>query len=196
MCWWRMKKSSLKRSSSTWSWKVMRGYLCFRRRRGLRGGVRRVFRPDHPGCDAARDGRDQRGKQFASATTMCRSDAQRQNSSADRVMGLKKEPMTTSPSPSTWKSCCSGFTNSLTRTRNCRIKPRWGPPIIWQQPYRLQSPGATTRDGSRVQLSKKETMLLRLLIENRTKWLRGKKILQAVWGYNVYPTTQRSTILS
>ncbi|MEJ7681283.1 MAG: helix-turn-helix domain-containing protein [Segetibacter sp.] len=33
-------------------------------------------------------------------------------------------------------------------------------------------------------------MLLKLLIENRNEVVTREKILQAVWGYNVYPTTR------
>ena len=39
-------------------------------------------------------------------------------------------------------------------------------------------------------LTKKEMMLLKLLIENRNEVVTREKILQAVWGYNVYPTTR------
>jgi len=49
---------------------------------------------------------------------------------------------------------------------------------------------AITKKGERIQLSKKEAMLLKLLIENRNEVVTREKILQAVWGYNVYPTTR------
>lgn len=48
----------------------------------------------------------------------------------------------------------------------------------------------TTKGGERVALTKKETMLLKLLIENKNEVVTREKILQAVWGYNVYPTTR------
>jgi two-component system alkaline phosphatase synthesis response regulator PhoP len=48
----------------------------------------------------------------------------------------------------------------------------------------------TTKAGDRVALTKKETMLLKLLIENKNEVVTREKILQAVWGYNVYPTTR------
>lgn len=48
----------------------------------------------------------------------------------------------------------------------------------------------TTKDGDRVALTKKEVMLLKLLIENKNEVVTREKILQAVWGYNVYPTTR------
>ncbi len=39
-------------------------------------------------------------------------------------------------------------------------------------------------------LTKKESMLLKLLIENRGQVVSREKILQTVWGYNVYPSTR------
>ena len=49
---------------------------------------------------------------------------------------------------------------------------------------------ATTSKGERIDLSKKEAMLLKLLIENKNEVVPREKILQSVWGYNVYPTTR------
>jgi len=44
--------------------------------------------------------------------------------------------------------------------------------------------------GERIQLSKKESMLLKMLIENKNEVVPREKILQTVWGYQVYPTTR------
>jgi len=49
---------------------------------------------------------------------------------------------------------------------------------------------ARTANGERIELSKKEAMLLKLLIENKNDVVPREKILQSVWGYNVYPTTR------
>jgi two-component system alkaline phosphatase synthesis response regulator PhoP len=48
----------------------------------------------------------------------------------------------------------------------------------------------TLKNGTSVELSKKETMLLKLLIENKNKVVTREKILQSVWGYKVYPNTR------
>ena len=48
----------------------------------------------------------------------------------------------------------------------------------------------TTRDGEKIALTKKEAMLLKLLIDNKNEVVPREKILQVVWGYNVYPTTR------
>ncbi|MES2881528.1 MAG: response regulator transcription factor [Bacteroidota bacterium] len=49
---------------------------------------------------------------------------------------------------------------------------------------------AVTLGGNKILLSKKEAMLLKLLIENKNEVVPREKILQSVWGYNVYPTTR------
>lgn len=49
---------------------------------------------------------------------------------------------------------------------------------------------ATLDNGDKVELSKKETMLLKLLIENKNQVVTREKILQSVWGYKVYPNTR------
>lgn len=49
---------------------------------------------------------------------------------------------------------------------------------------------ATNWEGKKILLSKKEAMLLRLLIEHKNEVVTREKILQSVWGYNVYPTTR------
>jgi len=46
------------------------------------------------------------------------------------------------------------------------------------------------RSGKTLRLTKKEASLLKLLIENRNEVVTREKILQVVWGYNVYPTTR------
>ncbi len=45
-------------------------------------------------------------------------------------------------------------------------------------------------DKTAFQLSKKEIQLLKLMIENVNDVVPREKILQSVWGYNVYPTTR------
>ncbi len=54
--------------------------------------------------------------------------------------------------------------------------------------FKAQS--AITWNNKNIALSKKEIMLLKLLIENKNEVVTREKILQSVWGYNVYPTTR------
>ncbi|MBX2938872.1 MAG: response regulator transcription factor [Ferruginibacter sp.] len=46
------------------------------------------------------------------------------------------------------------------------------------------------RSGEWIPLTKKEVMLLKLLVEHKNEVVTREKILQTVWGYNVYPTTR------
>src|SRR3546814_11379510 len=45
-------------------------------------------------------------------------------------------------------------------------------------------------DGSITALTKKETMLLKLLIERKNEAVSREQILETVWNYDVYPSTR------
>ncbi len=49
---------------------------------------------------------------------------------------------------------------------------------------------AHLKNGEVIELSKKETMLLQLLITYANEVVTREKILQAVWGYQVFPNTR------
>lgn len=49
---------------------------------------------------------------------------------------------------------------------------------------------ANSYQGETLQLTKKEAMLLKLLIENKNTIITRERILQTVWGYNVFPNTR------
>ncbi len=49
---------------------------------------------------------------------------------------------------------------------------------------------AVTHDGKEIALTKKEAMLLKLLVERKNEVVSRNQILQAVWGYDVYPSTR------
>jgi len=53
------------------------------------------------------------------------------------------------------------------------------------QRYEIKGQG-----GLRKELSQREMMLLRLLIERQGEVVSREEILQKVWGYNVFPTTR------
>jgi two-component system alkaline phosphatase synthesis response regulator PhoP len=49
---------------------------------------------------------------------------------------------------------------------------------------------AINKDGEKITLTKKEAMLLKLLIENKNNVITRERILQTVWGYHVFPNTR------
>ena len=48
---------------------------------------------------------------------------------------------------------------------------------------------ANTESG-RIDLTKRETMLLKLLVDKKNQVVSRQEILQTVWGYDVYPSTR------
>jgi two-component system alkaline phosphatase synthesis response regulator PhoP len=56
--------------------------------------------------------------------------------------------------------------------------------------FDFDSSEATNYLGEKIVLTKKEAMLLKLLIDNKNKVVSREHILQTVWGYNVFPNTR------
>lgn len=113
------------------------------------------------------------------------------NSSTDRVVGLQKgaDDYLTKP---------FDLTELLLRVKNLINKSKListKAPItetynFGKNNINFKGLECTTKMGQKIALTKKEVMLLKLLIENRNEVVPREKILQAVWGYNVYPTTR------
>jgi two-component system, OmpR family, alkaline phosphatase synthesis response regulator PhoP len=113
------------------------------------------------------------------------------NSSADRILGLKKgaDDYLTKP---------FNLEELLLRVRKLIEKSdKLGFKIPTQQVYvfgknkiDFRAAEAFDGNGKKIRLTKKELMLLKLLIENKNETVTREKILHTVWGYNVYPTTR------
>lgn len=56
--------------------------------------------------------------------------------------------------------------------------------------FDFESSEAISFTGEKITLTKKEAMLLKLLIDNKNKVVSREHILQTVWGYNVFPNTR------
>ena len=54
----------------------------------------------------------------------------------------------------------------------------------------FESLEVTLANGQHIQLTKTESLLLRLLVENKNNVVSREKILQTVWGYQVFPNTR------
>jgi two-component system alkaline phosphatase synthesis response regulator PhoP len=113
------------------------------------------------------------------------------NSSADRVLGLKKGADDYLTKPFNLEELLLRVQKLINKNKKLLDKVHIGDTYQFGQnkvDFRAQE--AICKNGDRIQLSKKETMLLKLLIENRNEVVPREKILQTVWGYNVYPTTR------
>lgn len=113
------------------------------------------------------------------------------NSSADRVTGLKKGADDYLTKPFNLEELLLRVQKLIEKNKRLLDKEHIGEQYLFgtcQIDFKAQE--AITISGDRIQLSKKESMLLKLLIENKNEVVTREKILQTVWGYQVYPTTR------
>lgn len=113
------------------------------------------------------------------------------NTSADRVLGLKKGADDYLTKPFNLEELLLRVQKLIEKNKKMQDKETIGDIYSFgDNVIDFKAQEAKTKNGETVQLSKKETMLLKLLIENKNEVVPREKILQAVWGYNVYPTTR------
>ena len=113
------------------------------------------------------------------------------NSSADRVLGLKKGADDYLTKPFNLEELLLRVSKLIEKNQKLQDRTLLNDQYQFgtnQIDFKAQQ--ATGVDGKIIELSKKETMLLKLLIENKNEVVPREKILQTVWGYNVYPTTR------
>jgi two-component system alkaline phosphatase synthesis response regulator PhoP len=113
------------------------------------------------------------------------------NTSADRVLGLKKGADDYLTKPFNLEELLLRVKKLIDKNNQLLDKDTLGDTYSFgKNVIDFKAQEAQTRKGERIQLSKKEAMLLKLLIENKNEVVTREKILQTVWGYNVYPTTR------
>lgn len=113
------------------------------------------------------------------------------NSSADRVLGLKKGADDYLTKPFNLEELLLRIQKLIEKNQKLQGKGSVGDNYSFGgNKINFKAQEATTFSNEKIQLSKKEAMLLKLLIENKNEVVPREKILQAIWGYNVYPTTR------
>lgn len=113
------------------------------------------------------------------------------NSSADRVLGLKKGADDYLTKPFNLEELLLRVNKLIKKSEQLSIKQPL--PEIYEfgkNKIDFKAAESYNKDGVKFELTKKELMLLKLLIENKNEVVTREKILQAVWGYHVYPTTR------
>ncbi len=113
------------------------------------------------------------------------------NNSADRVLGLKKGADDYLTKPFNLEELLLRVQKLINKSNKMKDRETVGEYYNFgNNKIDFKAQEAHTKTGERIQLSKKEAMLLKLLIENKNEVVPREKILQTVWGYNVYPTTR------
>ena len=111
--------------------------------------------------------------------------------SADRVTGLKKGADDYLTKPFNLEELLLRVQKLIDKNKKMQDKDSVGDVYKFgKNTVDFKAQEVLTRKGERLQISKKEAMLLKLLIENKNDVVPREKILQSVWGYNVYPTTR------
>jgi|SRR5690606_6050714 two-component system alkaline phosphatase synthesis response regulator PhoP len=112
------------------------------------------------------------------------------NSSADRVLGLKKGADDYLVKPFDLEELLLRIKKLIKKSTIIQDRIIEDTYVFGHNKIDFTAQEAVNKKGEVISLSKKETMLLKLLIENKNQVVPREKILQAVWGYNVYPTTR------
>jgi two-component system alkaline phosphatase synthesis response regulator PhoP len=111
--------------------------------------------------------------------------------SADRVAGLKRGADDYLTKPFNLEELLLRVDKLIEKNRRFQEKTTLGEQYTFgDNSIDFKAQTATNQKGDLISLSKKEIMLLKLMIEYRNEVVSREKILQAVWGYQVFPTTR------
>jgi two-component system alkaline phosphatase synthesis response regulator PhoP len=110
-------------------------------------------------------------------------------SAEDRILGLRKGGDDYITKPFNLEELLLRIKKLLSRTDSEPVKGNMNEYTFGTNYINFDSYEARGTEGS-LSLTKKEALLLKLLIENKNEVVSREKILQTVWGYSVYPSTR------
>ena len=113
------------------------------------------------------------------------------NNSADRILGLKKGADDYLTKPFNLEELLLRVDKLIHKSKRISEKQSINDLFIFGgNTMHFKALQGTNSRGEIITLTKKEAMLLKLLIENKNEVVTREKILHAVWGYTVYPTSR------
>lgn len=111
------------------------------------------------------------------------------NTAEDRILGLKKGGDDYLTKPFNLEELMLRIKKLLERNSDSGAKASLNSYEFGDNRVNFVSYEAVGNKG-KFSLTKKEALLLKLLIENKNEVVSREKILQTVWGYSVYPSTR------
>ena len=113
------------------------------------------------------------------------------NTNADKVLGLKKGADDYLTKPFNLEELLLRVDKLIIKNKRLQTKSKVNNIYTFNKnSIDFKAQIAITFINQKIDLSKKEILLLKLLIENKNEVVTREKILQQVWGFNVYPTTR------
>lgn len=112
------------------------------------------------------------------------------SSTDDRILGLRKGADDYLTKPFALEELLLRVEKLLQKNKRSGAETLDGTYSFGGHHINFRAQEAVLKSGERIELSKKEAMLLQLLIEHSGEVVTRENILRTVWGYNVFPTTR------
>ena len=112
------------------------------------------------------------------------------NTSANRVQGLKLGADDYLTKPFNLEELLLRVSKLIQKTNSINLQAKMDEYNFAGHTLNFKLQEAINNEGEKITLTKKESMLLQLLIENKNTVVTRERILQSVWGYQVFPTTR------